>query len=131
VEPGHKDLRGWEWYYQERLCQAYLRTLRGHESLVLSVAFSPDGSRVATASYDQMVKVWDVATGRELRTFQEHTGRVHVLAFSPDGTRMATGSVDGTVKLWDVATGKELRTLHHMIGPAATIPESIAFSPDG
>src|SRR5262249_26022113 len=91
VEPDEEDLRGWEWYYQDYLCHAYLRTLRGHESSVLGVAFSPDGTRLATGSRDGVAKVWDVATGRELRTFQEQKGGfVRKLAFSPDGTRLAT-----------------------------------------
>jgi hypothetical protein len=97
VEPGQEDLRGWEWYYQERLCHAYLGKLRGHDRLVLSAAFSADGRRLITGSRDQMVKMWDVATGRELRTFQENKGGTQCMAFSmafsPDGTRVASGSV--------------------------------------
>jgi WD40 repeat protein len=130
VGPGQEDLRGWEWYYQERLCQSYLRTLRGHQSQVLSVAFGPDGARLATGSDDQMVKVWDVATGRELRTFQGKKDRVRSMAISPDGTRMATGSENNTVTLWDVVSGQELRTFQGK--KQLTFPIfSLAFSPDG
>jgi WD40 repeat protein/serine/threonine protein kinase len=131
VEPGQEDLRGWEWYYQERLCHAYLRTLRGHESWILGVVFSRDGTRLATASRDGVAKVWDVATGLELRTFQgQKGGSVRTLAFSSDGTRLATGSEDDTVTLWDMASGKEVRTLQGKKGIIG-LPESMAFSPDG
>jgi WD40 repeat protein len=130
VQPEQEDLRGWEWSYQERLCQAYLRKLRGHENWVLSVAFSLDGRYLITGSNDQRVKVWDVATGREQRTFQDATGQVRLLVLSPDGTRMATGSEGNTLKLWDVASGKELCTLPNIRG-SWDVLESLAFSPDG
>jgi WD40 repeat protein len=129
VGPGEEDLRGWEWFYQDRLCQAYLRTLRGHEASVLSVAFNADGSRLVTGSHDRVVKVWDVATGRELRAFQADKGPVRGLAISPDGTHVAVGGEDGTVKLWDVATGQEVRTFR---GDNLRLGVfSLAFSPDG
>jgi WD40 repeat protein/serine/threonine protein kinase len=130
-EPGQEDLRGWEWHYQERLCHAYLRALRGHGGGILGVAFSPDGTRLATGSNDGVVKVWEVATGRELRTFSGQNGpAVLTLAFSPDGTRLATDTEDGTVKLWDMASGKEIRTLRGHKGSAFPIL-GLAFSADG
>jgi WD40 repeat protein len=86
-------------------------TLKGHTVQVLSVAFSPDGSQLATASWDRTVKVWDAATGREVRTLTGHTDRVTSVAFSPDGKQLASASRDGTVRVWDTATGQEVQTL--------------------
>jgi hypothetical protein len=68
---------------------------------VLSVAFSPDGKRLASASVDQSVKVWDTATGQESISLRGHSGRVWAVAFSPDGSRLASASEDQTVKVWD------------------------------
>ena len=75
------------------------------------MAFSPDGKRLASASLDKTVKVWDATTGQEILTLKGHTGGVLGVAFSPDGNRLASGGWDGTVKVWDAATGQEIRTL--------------------
>ncbi len=97
-----------------------------HTDSVLSVAFSPDGRTVLSGSWDETLKLWDVATGKKLRTFRGHERRVVSVAFSPDGRTALSGCADDTLKLWDVATGKELRTLWHL-----GYVVSVAFSPDG
>ncbi|MSU62481.1 MAG: hypothetical protein EXS31_08800 [Pedosphaera sp.] len=119
--------RGFEWYYWQRQTHLDLKTLRGHLATVTSVAFSPNGQRIVTGSYDQTAKVWDAASGREMLTLQGHSGGIRSVAFSPDGQRIVTGSHDHTAKVWDAANGRELRTLK---GHGAQI-YSVAFSPDG
>jgi WD40 repeat protein len=76
-------------------------TLRGHTSNVTSVAFSLDGRRIATSSFDRTVKLWETESGQEVFTLRGHTSGVLGVAFSPDGRRLATGSIDSTAKIWD------------------------------
>ncbi|KAL8364662.1 hypothetical protein RB595_003782 [Gaeumannomyces hyphopodioides] len=106
---------------------ACLQTLEGHGSRVIFVAFSSDGQRLASASFDNTVKLWDMATGACLQTLEGHSNWVRSVAFSPDGQRLASASNDNTVKLWDAATGAYLQTLERHSESVF----SIAFSPDG
>jgi len=79
-----------------------------HREWVRCITFSPDGSRVATASYDSTARLWDAQTGAPLGSPMEHDAPVYCITFSPDGSRVATGSFDFTARLWDAQTGARL-----------------------
>ncbi|KAH7031007.1 uncharacterized protein B0I36DRAFT_207242, partial [Microdochium trichocladiopsis] len=104
-----------------------LQTLEGHSDLVTSVVFSHDGCRLASASDDKTVKVWDATTGQCLQTLESHSSGVNSVVFSHDGCRLASASRDNTVKVWDATTGQCLQTLEGHSDPV----NSVVFSHDG
>jgi WD40 repeat protein len=89
---------------------ACLQTLEGHSYLALSVAFSHDSTRLASASLDDTIKIWDVHSGECLQTLKGHSDSVYSVAFSHDSARLASASDDSTVKIWDANSGKCLQT---------------------
>ena len=103
-------------------------TIKGHDAEIWRLAFSPDGTKLASASQDGTAKVWDAATGDELLSLRGHTlGGVNSVTFSPDGKRLATAGDDNTVRVWDAATGQELLRLSGHTDPVL----DVMFSPDG
>ncbi len=122
-----KTYRGWEWGRLLHLCRMKWPTLKGHSGTVTSAAFSPDGTRVITGSWDNTAKIWNARIGLELITLKGHSSGISSVAFSPDGARVITGSWDNTAKIWNATTGRMRRTLKGHSAPVS----SVAFSPDG
>ncbi len=104
-----------------------VRVLSGHADSIWGVAFSPDGTQLATASGDRTTRIWDLITGTTRATLEGHAGVVWGVAFSPDGTQLATASGDRTTRIWDLATG----TVHATLEGHTSAVEGVAFSPDG
>ncbi|MYH07778.1 MAG: T9SS type A sorting domain-containing protein [Rhodothermaceae bacterium] len=98
-----------------------------HRDRVRTVAFSPDGTQLASGSGDETIRLWNVAPGFLSRRIDGHTGLVLSVVFSPDGTQLASGAADHTVRLWDLATGQEVRRFE---GHSGTV-SSVVFSQDG
>ncbi len=105
--------------------QQSIDTFAEHTGPVTSVAFSRDGTILATGSEDGTAILWDVATGTNIKTFVEHTDRVTSLAFSPDGTTLATSSLDKRINLWNIVTKEKIHTFR-----SKAWVHSVAFSPD-
>ncbi|NEO36381.1 MAG: hypothetical protein F6J90_08635 [Moorea sp. SIOASIH] len=99
--------------------------LRGHQDRVSSLAFSPDGKRLATASDDNTARIWD-NQGNQIAVLTGHQDRVSSLAFSPDGQRLATASDDNTARIWD-NQGNQIGVVTWHQDPV----DRVAFSPDG
>src|SRR5260221_692007 len=102
-------------------------TYRGHSDLVMALTWSPDSIRIASASADHTVQVWNAADGGQVYVYRGHDDFVYAVAWSPDGTRIASGGNDRTVQVWDANSGGQAYTYH---GHSDSV-KSVAWSPDG
>ena len=114
-------------FQEVRAADARHAVLSGHGGAVVGAAFSPDGRRIVTASFDHTAHIWDAATAGLLAVLSGHDGSVISAAFSPDGLRIVTASQDKTARIWDAATARQLAVLS---GHGDEV-YSAAFSPDG
>jgi WD40 repeat protein len=104
-----------------------LRGFSGHTDECRSLALSPDGRRLLSASLDASVRLWDLATGKEICCFRGHTVGVRQAVFSPDGRRVLSAGKDRTARLWEVDAGRQLRLFRAHTDEVFTV----AFTPDG
>ncbi len=122
-----KEYRGREWHLLRRLCDTAEKILVGHEGPLLALAWSADGSLLASGGADRIVRIWDAQTGQCLHALVGHSGGIFDLAFSPDNKLLASAGADSTVRLWEARTGKERHVLRGHILPVY----AVAFHPGG
>jgi len=127
LEQAPQEHRGWEWHHLDAETDHSLVSFRASDSSVTKLQVSPDGSLLATASADGVVRLWDTGTYELRGELEGHTASVFGLSFSADGKRLVTTSRDNSIRLWDVAARSEIRKL----GEHPVTPYSCAFTPDG
>ncbi len=114
--------------FQEiRAADGQQAVLTGHCDVVLSAVYSPDGTRIVTASFDKTARIWDARTGVQLTVLAGHGEIVVSAGYSPDGLRIVTASADKTARIWDAQTGAQLAVLS---GHGDHV-DSAAYSLDG
>ncbi|ETO27540.1 G-protein beta WD-40 repeats containing protein [Reticulomyxa filosa] len=104
-----------------------LKVLQGHDDVMTCVRFSSDGSRIISSSYDETVRIWNIASGKQIQIFKGHSDLVYAAEFSPDGNIVVSCSKDKTIRLWDVKSGSEIMKLQ---GHSDQLLD-VNFSPDG
>ena len=119
------DLRGWEWFYLNGLCHQELLTIRADSNQLWSVAWGPEGKRLATGGSEGTVKIWNAGTGQLLAVLPGHQGEVLTVAWSPDGRRIASAGQDKAVRIWDPETAQAVTLAGHR-----QAVKGLAWSPD-
>jgi eukaryotic-like serine/threonine-protein kinase len=122
-----EEYRGWEWRHLAVQADGALQVLDAKQGPLYDMTISPDGRTFATAGDDGSVKIWDLASKKELLVLKGHSSGVHVVRFSPAGNLVATGGWDRTVRLWETSTGRQLAAL---TGHSSAVM-SLSFSSDG
>ncbi|QDU23873.1 WD40 repeat domain-containing serine/threonine protein kinase [Urbifossiella limnaea] len=125
--PGEADLRGFEWYYLDACLRQADRVVAGHDARLLTADVSPDGTLVASGDAAGLVKVTELATGREVTVFRCPAREVTVVRFSPNNRTLAVGGNDGSVSLRNAADGSVVWSRQAHPGPAL----GLAWSKDG
>ncbi|KAG8778108.1 hypothetical protein FRC12_025162 [Ceratobasidium sp. 428] len=111
------------------LKEAVAQPLSGHTDYVTSVAYSPEGTYIASSSWDNTIRIWDASSGKPVgQPLAGHTSGVLSIAYSPDGTRVVSGSADKTIRIWHARTGGPVG--QPFIGHTDRVG-SVAYSPDG
>jgi eukaryotic-like serine/threonine-protein kinase len=125
-----ENLRGWEWHYLMRRCLVEPLVIQDRAE-VIGVVFSPDGERLASASGDGAIRIWDSRTGQRIREFPAHGKAACSVVFHADGKHLATAGADGLVKVWDLTIDPPGRVFE---GPCDALRKfgagyTVAFSP--
>jgi WD40 repeat protein len=107
--------------------KAPLYIYQGHTDVVEVVAWSPDGTRIASGSWDQTIQICDASDGNKLTLYKNHTDQVFAVVWSPDSTRVASGAWDKTVQVWNATSGQLVRIYRQHIDRVY----AVAWSPDG
>jgi eukaryotic-like serine/threonine-protein kinase len=114
-------------FQESRAADTQLAVLSGQGDRVYSAAYSPDGTRIVTASEGKIARIWDAHAGKQLAVLSGHDATVSSAAYSPDGTRIVTASEDKTARIWDARSGKQLAVL----SGHGNFVYAAAYSPDG
>jgi WD40 repeat protein len=136
-QPGQEDLRGFEWHYLWSLRDGSQFTIQADTAHTFGVAFSPDGKRLVSYGYDEVLKVWDSITRKQLLQIRKTPEGIHKVVYSPDGRSLITVvqnqdpmPTNDHLVIWDAHSGKAIRTFNRFKNEPYAI-SVLAVSPDG